>query len=164
MTLRVDTGPLHGLQLATPRLELRLGSREELVALAHVAEDGIHRPEEMPFGVAWSDGIGSYGFVDGFVAYHEGKLAAWTPVEWHLNLLVWAGGTLAGTQSVRAELRAGPSRRYRLVARRTIPAARLRHGDARRCPRTRLPRPSRGRGRVRLHRGEPRVGSRLRKA
>jgi RimJ/RimL family protein N-acetyltransferase len=98
----VDSGPLYGLRLTTPRLELRLGSREELVALAHVAEAGIHPPEEMPFGVAWSDGIGSPGFVDGFVAYHEGELEAWTPTEWHLNLLVWAGGALAGTQSIRA--------------------------------------------------------------
>jgi RimJ/RimL family protein N-acetyltransferase len=102
MTPYVDTGPLDGLRLTTPRLELRLGTREELVALAHVAEDGIHPPDEMPFGVAWSDGIGSPGFVDGFVAFHEDELDAWTPAEWHLNLLVWAGDALVGTQSLRA--------------------------------------------------------------
>lgn len=95
--------PLYRLRLRTPRLEPRLGSRAELVALAHVAEGGIHPPEEMPFGVAWSDGIGKPGFVDEFVAYHEEQLAAWSPGEWHLNLLVWAEEQLAGTQTVRAE-------------------------------------------------------------
>ena len=95
--------PLYGLRLRTPRLELRLGSHDELIALAYVAEDGIHPPEEMPFGVPWSDGIGKPGFVDEFVAFHEAQLAGWSLDEWHLNLLVWAEGQLAGTQAVGAE-------------------------------------------------------------
>jgi len=95
--------PLYGLRLRTPRLELRLGSHDELIALARLAEDGIHPPEEMPFGVAWSDGIGEPGFVDEFVGFHEGQLAAWSQDGWHLNLLVWAQGQLAGTQTVGAE-------------------------------------------------------------
>lgn len=99
----IDLALLYELRLRTPRLELRLGSRDELVALAHVAEDGIHPREEMPFGAAWSDSIGEPGFVDGFVAFHVGQLAAWAPVDWHLNLLVWANGRLVGTQSVGAE-------------------------------------------------------------
>jgi len=97
----VNVGLLYELRLSTPRLELRLGSREELVELALLAEQGIHPPEQMPFAVAWSDRIGSPGFVEEFVAFHEEQLAAWAPGEWHLNLLVWAEGDLAGTQSVR---------------------------------------------------------------
>lgn len=99
----MNVEPLYGLQLSTPRLELRLGSREDLFELARLAEDGIHPREEMPFAVAWSDQIGSPGFVDEFVAFHEGQLAEWAPEEWHLNLLVWADGLLAGTQGIGAE-------------------------------------------------------------
>ena len=39
---------LHGLRLRTPRLELRLGLREELLDLGRLAERGIHPPDEMP--------------------------------------------------------------------------------------------------------------------
>ena len=53
-----DVEPLYDLRLRTPRLELRLGGHDELVALGRVAEGGIHPPEEMPFAIAWSDGIG----------------------------------------------------------------------------------------------------------
>ena len=35
--------------------------------------------------------------------FHEESLASWAPEKWSLNLLVWAGGTLVGTQGVGAE-------------------------------------------------------------
>jgi RimJ/RimL family protein N-acetyltransferase len=98
-----DVAPLYGLRLRTPRLELRLGSHEELVELAQLAERGVHPPEEMPFAIAWSDRIGEPGFVDEFVAWHEGHLAEWSPDDWTLNLLVWADGELVGTQGMLAE-------------------------------------------------------------
>jgi RimJ/RimL family protein N-acetyltransferase len=98
-----DVTPLYGLRLRTPRLELRLGSHEELVELGHLAEHGVHPPEAMPFAIAWSDGIGKPGFVDEFVAWHEGHLASWSPDDWTLNLLVWDGGELVGTQGMLAE-------------------------------------------------------------
>lgn len=94
---------LHGLRLRTPRLELRLGSRAELLELGRLAERGVHPPGEMPFAVAWTDAIGEPGFLNGFVAYHEETLARWAPAGWTLHLLVWAGGGLAGTQGVAAE-------------------------------------------------------------
>jgi RimJ/RimL family protein N-acetyltransferase len=95
--------PLHALRLRTPRLELRLGTHEELVALGHLAERGIHPPEEMPFAIAWTDAVGEPGFLDGFLAYHESTLADWSPAAWTLNLLVWAEGELAGTQGLIGE-------------------------------------------------------------
>jgi RimJ/RimL family protein N-acetyltransferase len=94
---------LYGLRLLTPQLELRLGSHEELVELAQLAERGVHPPDEMPFSIPWTDGVGTPQFIDGFVAFHEESLAAWSPEKWSLNLLVWAGGTLVGTQGVGAE-------------------------------------------------------------
>jgi RimJ/RimL family protein N-acetyltransferase len=97
-----DVAPLYGLRLRTPRLELRLGSREELLELGEVAQGGIHPPDEMPFSIAWTDRSSEPEFLDGFVAFHEAALAEWTPDDWTLNLLVWAEGDLAGSQTLGA--------------------------------------------------------------
>lgn len=99
-----DESALYGLRLHTPRLELRLGSREELLELGRLAERGVHPPDEMPFSVAWTDGIGTSGFLDGFVEFHEQSLASWSPEKWTLNLLVWAHGTLVGTQGIGGDM------------------------------------------------------------
>jgi RimJ/RimL family protein N-acetyltransferase len=96
----VGIAPLYLLRIRTPRLELRLGSHDELLELGRLAELGVHAPDEMPFAVAWTDGIGQPDFLESFVAFHEGALAAWSPQRWTLNLLVWEHGTLVGTQSV----------------------------------------------------------------
>ena len=96
----IDLSPLAGLRLRTPRLELRWPGEEELVALAHVAERGVHPPEEMPFLVPWTDGIGGPSFVDDFVAYHLSLRRDWTPAAWALELAVWAEGGPAGCQGV----------------------------------------------------------------
>ena len=95
--------PLYGLRLRTPRLELRLGSREELLELGRLAREGIHPPEEMPFEVPWTDRSSEPGFVDDFVAYHETTLHAWDPQSWSLNLLTFLGESPVGSQSLRAE-------------------------------------------------------------
>jgi RimJ/RimL family protein N-acetyltransferase len=84
--------------LRTPRLELRLPSEPELVELAHVAEGGVHPPDEMPFFTAWTDGIGKPGFVEGFVDFHLTQRRQWRPEKWHLLLGVWAEDELAGAQ------------------------------------------------------------------
>jgi RimJ/RimL family protein N-acetyltransferase len=99
----VSVEPLYGLRLTTPRLELRLGTRPELEALARVAQAGVHPPEEMPFAVAWTDRSGEPGFVRDFVAFHESALADWSPDAWTLNLLVWVEGAPVGGQTVGAE-------------------------------------------------------------
>lgn len=97
-----DVSALHALRLRTPRLELRLGGRSELEALAEVAMAGIHPPDEMPFAIAWTDATGDPAFVTEFVAHHEQALAAWTPEEWRLNLLAFHDGAPVGSQALRA--------------------------------------------------------------
>jgi RimJ/RimL family protein N-acetyltransferase len=99
----VEIQALYGLRVLTPRLELRLGSRDELIELGRVAEQGLHPPDEMPFAVAWTDRIGEPDFMDGFVAYHEEHLAEWSPDDWTLNFLVWEHGKLVGSQGVLAK-------------------------------------------------------------
>lgn len=91
------TAELYGLRLQTPRLELRLPTHDEAVELRDVAHAGIHPPEEMPFGVAWTDEPYSEGWVVDFL---EGQLAEWRPDEWNLNLAVWGEGELAGIQTL----------------------------------------------------------------
>jgi len=96
----MNLAPLDGLVLRTPRLELRLGTREELFSLGSLAEAGIHPPDEMPFAVAWTDGIGQPDFVANVVEYNESTLRAWEPRNWTLNLLVLEGGEICGSQGM----------------------------------------------------------------
>ncbi len=98
----MDIEPLFGLRLATPSLELRLPRREELLALALVAEEGIHPRDEMPFFFAWTDEIGRPGWRDGFVDFHERARREWSPHEWSLLLGVWAEQRAIGVQEVGA--------------------------------------------------------------
>jgi RimJ/RimL family protein N-acetyltransferase len=99
----LNVGPLYGLRLTTPRLELRLGAREELVELGRLAQKGIHPPEEMPFEVPWTDRSHEEEFVDGFVDFHEIALFEWRPQKWSLNLIAFLQGRPIGSQTVGAE-------------------------------------------------------------
>ena len=112
----IDTAALFGLRVATPRLTLRVGIDGEMRELGGLAQRGIHPPEEMPFSDAWSDRLGVPRFLEGFETFHAtaGGVAAG---RWHLDLLVWVGGELVGTQG---SSRRGSPRRggvYRIVAR-----------------------------------------------
>jgi RimJ/RimL family protein N-acetyltransferase len=98
-----DLAPLFRLHLTTPRLELRLGTPAEIDELGRLARRGIHRPEEMPFGVAWTDRADKPTFAEEFRAYHERRLAAWSPESWGAGLLVWEDGVLVGEQSLAAK-------------------------------------------------------------
>lgn len=97
----VDHFPLIGLQLATPRLELRLPSPEELGALADLAADGIHDPQVMPFVMPWTDQPPA-AVARGVVQNHWQTLGRWSPRDWALNLTVVRDGVVVGQQSIRA--------------------------------------------------------------
>jgi RimJ/RimL family protein N-acetyltransferase len=99
----LNPAPLYQLRLKTPRLELRLGTREELTELGRLAREGIHPPEEMPFAVAWTDRSAEEGFVESFVEFHEAALREWRSEKWSLNLLVFIDEQPAGSQSIAAE-------------------------------------------------------------
>ncbi len=90
---------LYAIRLRTTRLELRLATRDELVALGELAVAGIHSPEEMPFSVPWTDDL----TVESFVAFHEAALEAWRPEAWTLNLVTFLDGAPIGTQGLMAE-------------------------------------------------------------
>ena len=95
----MNVDALYGLRLKTPRLELRVPNSAELEELYEVAADGIHPPEEMPFGVAWTDHLER----DGFIAYHRHLRDSWKPESWKVDLGVWTDGVLVGVQGLGAD-------------------------------------------------------------
>ena len=91
--------PLYGLRIRTPRLELRVPDDEELGRLYEVAAAGIHPPDEMPFGVAWTDELTRERFLE----YHRTLRGSWTPTSWKFDLAVRADGELVGVQGLSAD-------------------------------------------------------------
>ena len=93
--------PLFGLTLRTERLVLRLPTDEELLELMELARAGIHPPDEMPFGVAWST-MPSPAFERGYLAYHWGNRSGWSADGWELGLGASFDGRLIGMQGLHA--------------------------------------------------------------
>jgi RimJ/RimL family protein N-acetyltransferase len=91
--------PLAGLRLQTPRVELRWPTLADLDALARLAEEGVHDPAVMPFGVAWTD-VPPAERARGTLQYFWGQWSAWQPSDWTLNLVVDTDGLVAGTQGM----------------------------------------------------------------
>lgn len=94
----MDLEPVFALRLRTPRLELRLPTDDELVELFHVAEAGIHPPEEMPFEIPWTDTLTE----DAFLAFHREARESWTPDRWACNLTAFLDGRVIGLQAIEA--------------------------------------------------------------
>jgi RimJ/RimL family protein N-acetyltransferase/GNAT superfamily N-acetyltransferase len=92
---------LSRIRVRTPRLELRLATVAELRELAHVAKQGIHDPQEMPFEVPWTDAAGTPGFVEDTVEHHLGQQRSWRPTDWTFTLVAFQDGRPIGVQSLR---------------------------------------------------------------
>lgn len=93
--------PLFGLLLRTPRLELRIPRLDDLDALADLAAEGVHDPEEMPFAVPWTDAEPAER-ARGTVQHHWSTWASWAPDDWRCQLVAVRDGLVVGTQEVSA--------------------------------------------------------------
>jgi RimJ/RimL family protein N-acetyltransferase len=93
--------PLPGLRLRTPRLELRLPTDTDLMALAELAAGDVHDPAVQPFLVPWTDRPPDER-ARGAMQYHWRQWATWTPEHWTLELVVISAGAMVGVQSVSA--------------------------------------------------------------
>jgi RimJ/RimL family protein N-acetyltransferase len=93
--------PLFDLRLTTPRLQLRLATDDDLIALAGVARDGIHDPAVVPFAADWTSRP-SPELERALAQYHWRCRADWTPAEWTLELAVVAGDEVIGVQALAA--------------------------------------------------------------
>lgn len=103
MTARLETlWPLFALRIRSEHLLLRLPTDDDLLELIALARAGIHPPDEMPFGVAWST-VPSPAFERSFLQHHWGMRANWSPESWQLNLMIEHEGRPIGTQSIHAE-------------------------------------------------------------
>lgn len=93
--------PLFGLRLRTERLELRLPTDDDLLALIDVARAGIHGPDEMPFASTWST-LPSPAFERGYLTYHWANRSGWAPESWEIGLAASFDGQLIGMQGMHA--------------------------------------------------------------
>ena len=93
--------PLFDLRLRVGALELRLPTDDELGVLAALAGAGIHPPDQMPFGFAWST-LPSPALERGFAQYHWSRRAGWRPDDWGLELMVALEGEPIGVQGLFA--------------------------------------------------------------
>jgi RimJ/RimL family protein N-acetyltransferase len=94
--------PLFDLRLRTANLELRIPTDEDVAVLLALARQGIHPPEEMPFGYAWTDAK-SPEFERGFVNFYWSRRATFSPNDWTLPFAVLVDGEMAGIQDVNAK-------------------------------------------------------------
>ncbi len=94
--------PLFALRIRSDRLVLRLPLDDDLPGLLELARAGIHPPEEMPFGVAWTAATGA-AFDIGFLQHHWKWRASWRPDEWWLNLMVEWEGRPIGAQTISGD-------------------------------------------------------------
>ena len=101
-TTLASAWPPFGLRIRSERLVLRLPTDADITALIDVARAGIHPPDEMPFGIAWSTAP-SPDFEYGFLRHHWDARARWRPEEWALHLMVELDGAPIGAQSILAE-------------------------------------------------------------
>jgi len=91
--------PLFDLRLRTGDLELRLPAEEELPAFMAIANAGIHPPDEMPFGIAWTDAPSPERERASYQWWMSTR-AGWAPAEWTLTLGVWVAHRPAGFQDL----------------------------------------------------------------
>lgn len=97
----MDAWPFHHLALRTPRLELRPDDDAGLAELVEEVHLGIHPPDEMPFGVGWTDAPRERLGVN-TVQFYWAQRAGFSAQRWNLNFLVRFEGRVIGVQTVHA--------------------------------------------------------------
>ena len=93
--------PLRNLVLRTPRLELRPDDDAGLDELVAQAYAGVHPPDEMPFGVPWTDADPRF-LGRGMLQQFWSQRAALSPASWAIHFLVRLDGRVIGTQKLGA--------------------------------------------------------------
>jgi RimJ/RimL family protein N-acetyltransferase len=94
-----DPWSLRHLVLRTPRLELRPDDDAGLLELVEEILLGIHPPESMPFGVAWTDAPRDELGINTMRHYWSMR-AALRAHDWTINFLVRRDGRVIGTQAL----------------------------------------------------------------
>ncbi|MFK7603225.1 GNAT family N-acetyltransferase [Deinococcus sp. SM5_A1] len=95
-----DHWPLAALRIQTPRLQLRPPDDGELAALADVAAQGIHPPDQRPFLTPWTH-LPPPERALYVIQQHWLTRGQWRPEAWSLGLGVFHGGEPVGMVSLR---------------------------------------------------------------
>jgi len=97
----LDLWPLYALRITTADLELRYPKEAELPAFADIIEAGLHRPDEMPFGMAFTDPPAAERNVASY-QWWVGSRGRWSAADWVVTLAVFERGEPRGFQDLRA--------------------------------------------------------------
>ena len=100
-TSLADAWPPARIRVTTPRLELRLPTEDELLALADVATERVHDPATMPFAMPWSDEAPEV-IRARLLQWHWSARADWAPDRWNLLLVAFVDGAPVGAQDIAA--------------------------------------------------------------
>ncbi len=92
--------PLYDLRLRAGELELRVPTEAELPDFDAIAAGGIHPPDEMPFGIAWTDQPSPLRERSSYQFWMSTR-AGWSVDDWVLTLGVWESGRPVGFQDLR---------------------------------------------------------------
>lgn len=94
--------PLFELKIASPRLELRIPTDDDIPGVIEAVKAGIHDPAWMPFSNPWTYAL--LPELDRNTAQWIWKgRAEWNPDNWRLGLVVFLDGKPIGAQDVTAK-------------------------------------------------------------
>jgi RimJ/RimL family protein N-acetyltransferase len=94
-----DVWPPAAVVVRTPRVELRWPSTDDLLALAELAESGIHGESEMPFLTPWTRGTPAER-ARSVLLWNWRRAGEWERARWNWNAVTVAGGEVVGTQGM----------------------------------------------------------------
>lgn len=97
--------PLFDLRVRTPRLELRVPSDEDLLAIVDLIRRGVHEPEMMPFSTPWTDAPSPH-LERNSLQWNWRQRAEFSPDHWALGLIVVVNDptpTIVGVQDLFAK-------------------------------------------------------------
>lgn len=94
--------PLFDLTLATPRLELRPITDQDIPAAVEAARSGIHEPGSNPFSNPWTE-LPDDELGPNMARWYWRCRAECTPENWTLLLGIWHEGQFIGCQDVGAK-------------------------------------------------------------
>lgn len=97
----MDAWPLRHLVLRTPRLELRPDDDSGVLELVEVARDGVHPPDQMPFGSPWTDASPAWLGIN-TMQFYWAKRAGLNILDWRVNFLIRVDGQVIGVQELAA--------------------------------------------------------------
>ncbi len=97
-----DVWPPAAVVVRTPRVELRWPSTDDLLALADLAEAGIHGDDMMPFLTPWTRAT-PVERARSVLLWNWRRAGEWDRAHWAWNAVTVVGGEVVGTQGVEAQ-------------------------------------------------------------